>query len=45
MKSDKEKMDVKVELNVSDISVVFFNLLNVVISENFSIFMNRGFED
>lgn len=45
VKSDKEKMDVKVELNVSDISVVFFNLLNVVISENFSIFMNRGFED
>lgn len=45
MKSDKEKMDIKVELNVSDIGVVFLNLLNVVISENFSIFMNRGFED
>lgn len=45
VKSDKEKMDIKVELNVSDIGVVFLNLLNVVISENFSIFMNRGFED
>lgn len=45
VKSDKEKMDIEVELNVLDIGVVFLNLLNVVISENFSIFMNRGFED
>lgn len=45
VKSDKEKMDTKAELNVPDIGAAPPNPSNVVTSENSSIPMNRGFED